>query len=155
MSKTFRNHIIFAVLAAIVLVVFVALFMTSVLNIPAENWVIDLYFKSIVKLYVLTFLPLLFAAESVVYAMKFIIEICLCYKKTKVVKWINVANIMAGALIFASYALTFNTDPENPLLSFPAYTWISYICSAVIVGAGIASIVVLARSAKNAKKQNA
>ena len=91
----------------------------------------------------------IFAGESLVYALKFIIETCLCYKKSKLIKWMNVANIMAGALIIATYALTFNTEPQ--FFSFTAYSWISYICVAAVTGIGIASIVILILDAKKAK----
>ena len=151
MSKTFRNHLIFAILAAIVFVVFVAMFMSTLFNSVEGDWVIDLFLKSYLKVLFLTYMPLLFAAESFVYAIKFILETCLCYKKTKLIKWLNVANLMASALIFVAYAFTFKIGPA--ILNFIAYTWISYVCVAVIVGVGIASIVLLALSAKKAKEQ--
>lgn len=153
MSKSFRNHLIFAILAAIVFVVFVAMFMSTLFNSVEGDWVIDLFLKSYLKVLFLTYMPLLFAAESVVYAMKFILETCLCYKKTKLIKWLNVANIMAGALVFVAYAFTFKIVPA--IFNFVAYTWISYICVAVIVGVGIASIVILVLDNKKNKVQEA
>ena len=58
---------------------------------------------------------------------------------------------MASVLIFVAYAFTFKIVPA--IFNFIAYTWISYVCVAVIVGVGIASIVLLALSAKKAKEQ--
>lgn len=153
MSKSFRNHLIFAILAAIVFVVFVAMFMSTLFNSVEGDWVIDLFLRSYLKVLFLTYMPLLFAAESVVYAMKFILEICLCYKKTKLIKWLNVANLMAGVIIFVAYAFTFKIVPA--IFNFVAYTWISYICVAVIVGVAIASIVILVLDNKKNKVQEA
>ena len=150
MSKQFRNHIIFAVLAAIVFVIFVAMFMST---IPFDDWVFDLYKTSLIKVLLRTYLPLLFAGEALVYALKFVVEVCLCYNKSKLIKWLNVANLLAGVLIIAGYTLTFKG--ANPLFTFPVYSWISGICIAVIVGVAIASIVILVLDNKKNKVQEA
>ncbi len=150
MSKTFRNHLIFAVLAAIVFVISVAMFMNFIFGETIQDWVIDIYLTSFIMASLMLYLPLFIAAESMVYALKFIIEICLCYKKTKAIKWLNIANILASTLIFTSYTLALKED----ILSDPAYFGIAYSCSAAIVGIGIASIVILAVTAKKTKSQN-
>ena len=151
MSKTFRNHIIFAVLAAIVFVVSVAIFMSNLYSSTVGDWILDLYFQSFLLANLKLYAPLFFAAESMVYALKFIIEISLCYKKTKLVRGLNVANILAGTLILVSYVLKF----RERRIPDAAYFAISYTCVAVIAAVAIASIVVLVLNAKKAKTENA